>query len=222
MDIGLFKKMDVHPSDVASNTISTMAKREATTLIKPDISRFHEPPRVIAIECEEDDTPLVSDYDQGFEQGQEQSNAVYQDTIKVMQAALDLLQAERDSIAREIEANHLSAIAACMRAVFPELMRRGTDLELQAVLKLACGSALKGQVHLLVHPDDESHCEKFSRDQDILISTDDALRPLQMRLQWTGGGADIDCLSVASRCLDSLSAVELENSRDLSEVRSNG
>lgn len=222
MDIELFKKMDVYPSDVVTKTITTAVKSEESTLIKPDISRFHEPSLAIEAESEEDDTPLISDYDQGFAQGQEQSNAVYQDTIKVMQAALDLLQAERSSIAREIEANHLSAIGACMRAIFPALMRGGTDLELQAVLKQACGSALKGQVHLLVHPDDESHCEKFSRDRDILISTDEALKPLQMRLQWSGGGADIDCLSVASRCLDSLSAVELENSRNLSEGRSYG
>ncbi|MEP6342118.1 MAG: hypothetical protein ABJ275_02300 [Maricaulaceae bacterium] len=222
MDIELFKKMDVYPSDVTSETITKTAKSESSTLIKPDISRFHEPSLEIEVETVEDSTPLVPDYDEGFKQGQEQSNAnyqqeiaVHQDTIKVMQAALDLLQTERASVVREIEANYLSAIGACMRAVFPALMRGGTDLELQAVLKLACGSALKGQVHLMVHPDDESHCEKFSRDQDILVSTDDALKPLQMRLQWSGGGADIDCLSVASRCLESLSAVELENSRDL-------
>ena len=137
-----------------------------------------------------------------------------------MQAALDGLQNNLATISQEIEASHLSALASCLRAVFPALMRDGTDLELQSLLQHACSSALKGQIHLYVNPEDQSHCEEICKGRDILITEDEALQPLEMRLKWDGGGADIDCLSVATLCLERIGAVGHENSEDLLKGRS--
>ena len=219
MGMDLFKKLHVFPSDIIPTDLTAETTSGVSTLVKPDISCFHE--SAVALGGGNGDgQPIVSDYDQGFKQGQEQSNAAFQDTIKIMQTALDELQADFASITREIEAGYLSVIADCLRAIFPVLMRGGTDLELQSVLKHACNSALKGQIQLFVHPDDQSHCEALCREKDILVTVDDALKPLQMRLKWAGGGADIDCLSVASLCLERLNAAQLANSQNLLEGRS--
>lgn len=220
MDRALLNKMDVYPADVTSENLIPQARGGESTLIKADISCFHEAPPVRAVASELEEAPIKSDYDQGFERGQEDAKAVYQETINVMQAALDGMQANLISISREIEASHLSSLASCLRAVFPALMRGGTDLELQSVLQNACSSALKGQIQLYVNPEDQSHCESFCKDRDILISVDEALQPLQMRLKWDGGGADIDCLSVATLCLERIGAAGPKISEDLLKGRS--
>ncbi|MDB2438736.1 hypothetical protein N9W89_08485 [Hellea sp.] len=204
MDTALIKKIDVYSAGAALDVILPKAESKESTLIKADISLFHEIPSV-KLPLEEPSSGL-SNYDVGFEKGQAKADAVYKDAIKVMQTALDNLQAEMGSIAQQIEASHLSALATCLRAVFPSLMQGGTDLELQTLLQKACGSTLKGQIQLRVHPDDQTHCEELCADQDIDITVDKTLAPLQMSLHWTGGGANIDCQAAATFCLSQLNA----------------
>ena len=204
MDIALLKKMHVYPTDAAPVGLMPDAGSSESTLIKADISLFHDMP---ASEVSaQGETSEISDYDVGFQEGHAKADLVYQDTIKVMQMALDNLQNEMASMARQIERSHLSAVAICLRAVFPRLMRGGTDLELKSLLQDACGSSLKGQIQLRVHPDDKAHCEQLCTEQDIVITADKSLSPLKMSLQWIGGGADIDCQAVAAHCLDQIDA----------------
>lgn len=215
MDLALLKKMRVYPTDAALAGLIPEAGSGESTLIKADISLFHAAPSLQV--SDEGAPPELSEYDMGFQEGQAKANIVYQDTITVMQTALDRLQAEMTSMARQIEQSHLSALANCLRVVFPSLMQGGTDLELQTLLKNACESALKGQIQLRVHPDDHTHCERLCAGQDIKITADKTLTPLQMRLQWIGGGADIDCQAVAALCLNHLDAASNQSREQSNE-----
>jgi len=221
MDLTLLKKMDVYPTDAEMAGLIPEASSGETTLIKADISLFHDaaPLQTSIVEelCELSEPPEISEYDMGFQEGQAKADIVYQDTIKVMQAALDKFQAELSSMAQHIEQSHLSALTKCLGAVFPRLMQGGTDLELQTLLQGACNSALNGQIQLNVHPDDQAYCEHLCADKDIIIEADESLTPLQMRLQWAGGGADIDCKSVAETCLSHLDAASHQPGRKLDE-----
>ena len=113
MDNALLKKMHCFSADVDLVGLIPEASRQHSTLIEADISCFHDAPPAIETATEEN-SPELSDYELGFHQGQKKSAAIFQDTIKVMQEALDRLQSELTTIAQQIEAGHLSALAECL------------------------------------------------------------------------------------------------------------
>ncbi len=204
MDFTLIKKMDIYPTDAALAGLIPSRESGETTLIKADISLFHQSTPLPESSLEAGH-PLLSDYEAGLAEGQSRAETLYQDTVSVMQRAVSALEAELASMARQIERSHLSAVSDCLRAVFPALMRGGTDLELQAILEKACGSTLKGRIQLSFHPDDQAYCEQLCEGaQDITLAPDPSLAPKQMCLKWIGGGGEIDCQGTAKACLTHL------------------
>ena len=200
MDQALRNKIVVYPTPESTSESMSVEERGRSTLIEAGVALFHAMPDSPSGPDQVEDL-AISQYELGFQEGEARANALHESAIEIMQEALDKIHTEYRGLVTEIERSHVSAVAKCLRIVFPTLMDKGIDIELQTIVKNACGAALNGTVQLLVHPDALPHCERLSGDQDIHIITDETLAPKQMRLNWTGGGADIDCESFASRCL---------------------
>jgi len=205
MDGSLLKKMSTFQAHADPGEPDRHTDQERSTLIKANIAVFHgEPDSPVNLQDDhsEDLEPVLSDYEAGLQDGRAQSEAVFQDTISVMQNVLDTLQAERHNIAREIEQSHLSSLLNCWNAIFPALTENGTAYEIHTIIKNACEATLKGSIRLDVNPDDKKACEQLCRAfvQEIAIQPDPSLAPEQVRVQWQGGGADIDSLSIAKQC----------------------
>ncbi len=201
MDFALIKKMDIYPTNAALAGLIPSGESGETTLIKADISLFHQSPPLLESSLEAGHPPL-SDYEAGLAEGQSRAKALHQDTVSVMQTAVSTLEAELASMARQIERSHLSAVSDCLRAVFPVLMQGGTDLELRTILKKTCEPTLKGHIQLSLHPDDQAYCEQLCEEvQDITFAPDSSLATKQMRLKWISGGGEIDCQGTAEACL---------------------
>ncbi len=203
MDQALRNKILVYETPETKGDRQPLAEGGQSTLIEAGVALFHAMPEA-PLGLEEIEDIVISQYDLGFQEGEARANALHHSAIEVMQQALDKIHAESKILVKQIEQSHLSAVAKCLRVVFPTLMDRGIDLELQTVVKNACGWALNGQVELIVHPDALPHCERLRGEQDMQITTDETLEPKQIRLNWVGGGAEIDCQTVASLCLDCL------------------
>ena len=205
MDPALRNKIVVYPTLETTREGISSGERGPSTLIEAGAALFHASPDTSS-GPDQIEGLAVSQYELGFQEGETAANALHQSTIDVMQQALDKIHTEYKDLVAQIEQSHLAAVLKCLRTVFPALMDQGIDIELQTIVKNACGSTLNGQIQLIVHTDALPHCERLSADQDIDIAPDETLAPKQIRLNWNGGGADIDCQSLASHCLACLNS----------------
>lgn len=244
MDIALLKKMNVYAPDQEIAGLTPDDEEPTSTLIKADISLFHQMPEraprltepenlqpdmeIIPPEPEEDEVeaqvpeeetkaddepvieaePVKSDYDTGFEAGKAKADAVHQGTINVLQKAVNAMQADMDAISKSIENSHLTTVASCLRAVFPTLIKRETELALVSLLRQACHVPGAAKAALRVHNDDLAEIETLCQRQSLNVSvlTDPTLEPGQIRAVWGEGGADIDCRKIAMDFMSRLEA----------------
>lgn len=241
MDIALLKKMNVYAPDQEIAGLITDDEEPTSTLIKADISLFHQMPEraakqrepesaqpdmdVIPPEPEQPEiepesvespkaaeapeveaAPAKSDYDTGFEAGRVKADTVHKGTIKLLQKAVNAMQADLEAISKNIEDSHLATLASCLRAVFPALIKRETELVLVSLLRQACHVPGAGQTALRVHPDDVTDIESLCQQQSLSVSVfaDPALDPGQIRAVWGEGGADIDCRKIAMEFMSRL------------------
>lgn len=227
MDIAILKKMSVYAAETKVAELLRQEEVSESTLIKADISLFHQLPdnsgrkdQVKDAQKDEEPSPTATDdevevprtlspreeYERGVADGKSQSDAVHQETIKLLQNAVNKMQEDLEKMARRIEASHLSAVATILESVFPELVQQQTEQELVDVLRTTCGTAVQGQVVLSVHPDDLARCETLCETHafKVMLVADESIPPLRPRISWQDGGAGIDCQSVAASYLDSM------------------
>jgi|GEM_PF-6848818 len=211
MDQALLKKISVFAGETALAEPGSGQGPEPESVIKADFAVFHETPDKIAApqgDNSAEQTPALSDYEAGLADGQAQAELLFKDTIAVMQNALDSIQSKLHNITREIELSHLSALSKCWDAISPALVQNGTAFEIQSIIQNACDARLQGYIQIEVHPDDRIPCEQLCQafDHEIRIESDPSLAQKQIRIQWRGGGAEVDCAEAAKQCQAQLQA----------------
>ncbi len=202
MDIALLKKMMVYPTDAKLAGLIPEEGDGPSTLIKADISLFHEGPRPVETRSEPKDA-LPSEYERGLAEGKAKSDAVHSETIKLLQNAVNTMQSQMGARVKEIEQGHLSVMKSFMEAIFPTLMRTGIEAELQEILKEASSLSDAAKILLSVHPEDIEICERVcqAHSDNIIISGVNDIPKGQVKIEWNQGGAMVDCQSIADRCL---------------------
>jgi len=154
----------------------------------------------------------VDDYQTGFEAGKAQSDAVFSQSIAVMQDALDGLQKALEDTASQIEAEHGAILRQCLQALLPQLADHAVRREMEQIIQAALDGLIKGEIIAKFHPDNEtasSFLEPISAEantQNIPLT----LRPCEtlaeetISFEWSQGGADISPHHVAKTCLERL------------------
>ncbi len=229
MDLALLKKMKVYAPDTQIAGLISEGETPESTLIKADFSMFHEMPtasmtarhgtitpstiapkdpavdqtKVDQTPPQEVKPPVENDYDKGYKDGKAKADGVHLGTIKLLQSAVDTLQAELKNMASDIERSHLSHVVNSLRAAFPSLMSTGLHAELLSILTEVCSVAETGFVTLHVHPDDEGGCKDMCKAHglEVNIIIDEEMQPGHIKALWQNGGAEIDCKSVSDACL---------------------
>ena len=223
MDVSLLKKMNIYPTEAASAGLIPPATTGESTLVKADISLFHDmplssvdskpvptpQPQSIPDEVNptaSDDKSSGSDYAAGLADGKAQSDIVYEDTISILQKSVDALQSKLGGMAKDIEKSHMAAVAECLHALMPSLKQKATDLELQKVIQQACSPASEGTVQVRVHPDDHAHTQRLCQPHGskISVTVDALLAPGDVGVEWVSGGAEINCEAAVDACLSLL------------------
>ncbi len=228
MDVALLKKMNIYPTEAATAGLIPDASQGESTLVKADVSLFHEMPLSSARDTSAPsskpyDIPeappetsaateamQTADYDSGLADGKAQSDAIYEDTIVILQKSVDALQSKLSEMANEIEHSHMAAVVDCFRSMMPSLVQKATDLELQSVIRQACSAASEGTVQVRVHPDDHVHTQRLcqTNPSKISVTADAAIARGSIGVEWVSGGAEINCQAAADACLALLDTVQ--------------
>lgn len=167
---------------------------------------------------------LKAQYDAGVKAGKAQSDQVYEDTIKIMQNALDTLQERMAHVGKQIEGKYLSMLSECLKAVFPAMMSKATGLEVKNILEDACKLTDEGNIHIIMHPDAIEPVRTLSarHSADFTLETNPSLSPHTVRVFWKYGGSDIDCKKVADSVLDCLESAMTDQGIEKPVEKDNG
>lgn len=206
---------------------TTPLNDQRSAVVKPALSLFHRLPKMSpaifrpGADEKSNQNPNHSSYEQGKSEGEAKASLVYQDTIKLMETALETLQAQYASIRSDVESSHLQAVSQCLKAILPQLATRSAEIQIADVIQSLSAVVIQDRVELHVHPSQtesvKAMLEKQTAQPDkFAIIADPAIQPFALECKWNAGGISIDTATVANQCLDVL---EQANS---SSTKSNG
>lgn len=127
--------------------------QEDSAVIYPDMAKFH-PGGGGAISGQSRAARQI-DYTNGFEAGKAEAAEMYEQTIRIMEAALEGLKSSMKAMTRDMETSHGEVVKQCLQALLPELSQEILRHEIQCVISEA--AALQADLRLSVnlHPDNE-------------------------------------------------------------------
>jgi flagellar biosynthesis/type III secretory pathway protein FliH len=138
-----------------------------------------------------------------------------QHTIEILLAALEELQAGREEMKRELEAEARAAINSALRALFPVLLAHATGQEIAALIGDAI--AERGTERLTLCGNQETIAsvkeQGLAESDTLTLLSDPAMKPGTAVATWSGGGLLFDPAAL----LEHVSAVLCPNSQ-LEEV----
>jgi len=205
MDNALRQRLETFPTKPQADGLIHPTQSEPSTLIKADISMFHDMPD-ISIAAHPSAAPQLSPYELGVQEGESRASLVYEDTLRIMETTLASLKAQVGAISQQIEQDHFAAVSCCLEALFPALAKTSAYAEVQSILQNLSSATLEGGIALTSHshhmPDLERLCA--AQETAIKLIADDGLETGAIDVQWQGGGAVINCDAVHTACLSAL------------------
>lgn len=204
MDNALVRKIDIYPTLAQEAGLITNLETGVSTLVKADVSLFHAPSTYRQVnEPSIEAATERTDYEKGFQDGAQQSELVYKETVELMETALEALKSQICDISRKIEVSHLTVLSECLRAVLPSLADMAADFEVQNLIREACSQALHGKVQLMAHPDS---LEKLSKStahvtDNLALEAHPSLSPGNVQIKWASGGGHVNAHAASENCL---------------------
>ena len=122
-------------------------------VIYPDMAKFH-PGGGGAISGQSRAARQI-DYANGFEAGKAEASEMYEQTIRVMEAALEGLKSSMKDITRDMETSHGEVVKQCLQALLPELSQEILRHEIQCVISEAATSQADIRLSVNLNPDNE-------------------------------------------------------------------
>ncbi|MGJ8562355.1 MAG: hypothetical protein ACSHXY_02275 [Alphaproteobacteria bacterium] len=222
MDGSILKKVNVYPAGNGQLGQIQSPNYTEVNVISADIGVFHQTPQTSRKDKPAELPEL--DYAAGLRDGKAKSDLVYQNTISVMQKALDAFKVEIKTIAAQIEFDHLSALNACLTSAVPSLMKHGTGAEIHKLIAQTSEATLNGDVHFRVHPDDHEDCQRLCemKRTGIIVTADSSLSAKQIKVEWQNGGAEINSGEIFETFLQSFENVLKTLNSDYHAERNNG
>lgn len=209
MDNALRQRMVTFPTKAQVEGLINPTHSEPSTLIKADIALFHESPDVSAI-SHRSAAPPYSDYDLGVQDGEAKASLIYEDTIRLMEAALASLKGEVSALLQQIEKDHFAAVSTCLQAISPGLTKASAHMEILTIVRNLSSATLEGDIEMTSHSDNMSDLERLcaSQTQAIKLVENNSLALGTVEVKWLGGGAIIDTEAVQKACSDVLKKAE--------------
>lgn len=154
----------------------------------------------------------VDDYQTGFDAGQAQAETVYNQSIAVMQEALNRLQEAVNAAASQIETGHAAVVQACLEALLPKLADHSLRREMEQIINAGTQGLLCGEITARFHPDNQIACDflrpiaerKEGQKLALNLQMSGDMDPQSVSFEWSHGGADISPHDVVNACLEPL------------------
>jgi len=181
--------------------VDAIREEEASSVVMASFDTFHTPPSQGAKPSNKE-----LDYQAGFTAGKAEAHAVYEATIKVMEATLESLKSGFQAQIADIEESHGRLVLRCLEAVLPEVSNHILISELQAVLTEAAGQNLSEGVAVHLHPSNSIAKDFLSEhaQSSLIIVEDNTQTETGVTVCWENSRTDIDPMGIARQCVSRL------------------
>lgn len=162
----------------AKSIIRKQESRETTkqdsAVIYPDMTKFH--PGGSGGFPGQGSAARQAEYSNGFEAGKAEAAEMYEQTIRVMESALEALKSSMQKVKQDLETSHGEVVKQCLQSLLPELSQEILRNEIYCVISEAKKSELDLRLTVKINPQNEiakSFLLKSFGDDLTLIESDE-------------------------------------------------
>jgi|GEM_PF-3926209 len=174
---------------------------EESSAVYPDMTLFH--PGGEGLTPGRSRASQQADYEAGFDAGKAEAAQMYEQTIRVMEAALEALKSSVGQLKQDVETSHGEVVKRCLHALLPDLAQQVLRQEIENVLNEAASSHAASELFVSVHPENDIEksflLKSFGKSISVVENAD--LDISAVHFSWGSSTSEIDPIKTAQTCL---------------------
>ena len=174
---------------------------EESSAVFPDMALFH--PGGEGLTSGRSRASQQADYKAGFDAGKAEATQMYEQTIRVMEDALEALKSSIGQLKQDVESSHGEVVKQCLHALLPDLAQQILRQEIENVLTEAAKSHAASELLVSVHPDNDIGksflLKSFEKSISVVENAD--LDINAVHFSWGSSTSEIDPIKTAQTCL---------------------
>ena len=177
-----------------------------SSVLYPDMTKFHPSG---GAGLGQGRAARQAEYAEGFAAGKAEAAQVYEETIRVMEMALESLKSSIGQMRQDIETGHGEVVKQCLKALLPELAQDILRREMHTVLVETTKSQADPHLTVKLHPENEiakSFLQSSFGETLTLIETNE-LGGSAVHFSWGNAVTEIDPIKTAKTCLSFLGVI---------------
>lgn len=177
-------------------------QKQESSVLYPDMTKFHPG----GDGAGQGRAARQADYMEGFEAGKAEAAQMYEQTIRVMENALDGLKSSMAQMKQDVESSHGEVLKHCLHALLPELAQDIFRQEMQSVITEATKSQVNPNLTVKLHPENDVAKSFLQKgfDGTLYFVEREEMESSAVHFSWGDSATEINPIKTAQTCLDLL------------------